>query len=257
MTTIVAGVDESPVSMEVLEAAIEQASWRGAELHAVHVARIPLSYAEVPLDVTEFIAAERRAVWDQLEPVMADAGVAVRKVDLEGYPPDALVAYATSKGALEAMTRALAAALAPDVRVNALAPGAILWPDEAGDAALQDRILARTALGRTGTVEEIAALLRRSIVDSDSPWWVARTLEEWSALLPAELHYGADLAWLRVAFSRSDSGIRSRDLERAARELPPGAFRVLRALTEGQAGPYVTWLSNLDRRITLKLGKPT
>jgi nucleotide-binding universal stress UspA family protein len=99
MTTIVAGVDESPVSMEVLEAAIEQASWRGAELHAVHVARIPLSYAEVPLDVTEFIAAERRAVWDQLEPVMADAGVAVRRVDLEGYPPDALVAYATSQEA--------------------------------------------------------------------------------------------------------------------------------------------------------------
>src|SRR5690606_22891900 len=68
-----------------------------------------------------------------------------------------LCAYAVSKGALEAMTRALAVSLAPDVRVNALAPGAILWPEESPDPALQVRILARTALGRTGTVEEIAA----------------------------------------------------------------------------------------------------
>lgn len=68
-----------------------------------------------------------------------------------------LSAYAISKGALEAMTRALAVSLAPDVRVNALAPGAILWPEEAPDPALQARILARTALGRTGDVEEIAA----------------------------------------------------------------------------------------------------
>jgi pteridine reductase len=68
-----------------------------------------------------------------------------------------LSAYATSKGALEAMTRALAVALAPEVRVNAIAPGAILWPEEGQDGALQARILARTALGRTGTPEEIAA----------------------------------------------------------------------------------------------------
>ena len=68
-----------------------------------------------------------------------------------------LAAYAISKGALEAMTRALAAALAPEVRVNALAPGAILWPEDAPDPALQARILARTALGRTGGLDEIAA----------------------------------------------------------------------------------------------------
>lgn len=67
-----------------------------------------------------------------------------------------LSAYAVSKGALEAMTRALAVALAPEVRVNAIAPGAILWPEDAPDPALQARILERTALGRTGTVEEIA-----------------------------------------------------------------------------------------------------
>lgn len=68
-----------------------------------------------------------------------------------------LSAYVTGKGALEAMTRALAVALAPEVRVNALAPGAILWPDDAADPALQQKILARTALARTGSVDEVAA----------------------------------------------------------------------------------------------------
>ena len=70
--------------------------------------------------------------------------------------PD-LLAYAVSKGGLEAMTRALAAALAPEVRVNAIAPGAILWPEDAPDPALQARILSHTALGRVGEVDEIAA----------------------------------------------------------------------------------------------------
>jgi len=84
-------------------------------------------------------------------------GAIVNISDVYARQPRAdLPAYCVSKGALEAMTRALAVALAPEVRVNALAPGAILWPEDAPDPALQARILARTALGRTGTVEEIA-----------------------------------------------------------------------------------------------------
>ncbi|QDW66570.1 pteridine reductase [Luteimonas granuli] len=71
-------------------------------------------------------------------------------------PRSDLAAYATSKGALEAATRALAVALAPEVRVNAVAPGAILWPEEGIDPALRERLLAMTPLGRTGTPEEIA-----------------------------------------------------------------------------------------------------
>lgn len=71
-------------------------------------------------------------------------------------PRSDLAAYATSKGALEGATRALAVALAPEVRVNAVAPGAILWPEEGIDPALRERLLAMTPLGRTGTPEEIA-----------------------------------------------------------------------------------------------------
>ena len=71
--------------------------------------------------------------------------------------------YGMSKAALVHMTLALAAELAPHVRVNAVSPGAILWPendnpdDDADDAAKKTALLARTPLQRIGTVEEIAA----------------------------------------------------------------------------------------------------
>lgn len=87
----------------------------------------------------------------------AARGAIVNLSDVYARAPRAdLAAYATSKGALEAATRALAVALAPEVRVNAVAPGAILWPEEGIDPALRERLLAMTPLGRTGTPQEIA-----------------------------------------------------------------------------------------------------
>lgn len=64
--------------------------------------------------------------------------------------------YTMAKAALAAMTRSLARELAPEVRVNAIAPGAILWPDNGATYTNQDELLARTPLKRTGTPEEIA-----------------------------------------------------------------------------------------------------
>jgi pteridine reductase len=68
--------------------------------------------------------------------------------------------YGMGKAALAYMTRALALELAPEVRVNAVAPGAILWPEEGKSEADQAALLARTPLGRTGTVEEVAEAVR-------------------------------------------------------------------------------------------------
>lgn len=64
--------------------------------------------------------------------------------------------YCMAKAALLMMTRALALDLAPQVRVNAIAPGAILWPDSGKSAAEQQALLARVPLARCGTPEDVA-----------------------------------------------------------------------------------------------------
>jgi nucleotide-binding universal stress UspA family protein len=91
---VVVGVDSSPTAARVLEQAILEAKLRSAELHVVHVFNPPVVYLEVPVDVVLIAEAERRAVWEPLQPIMDQAGVPVESVDLDGYPPDTLVAYA-------------------------------------------------------------------------------------------------------------------------------------------------------------------
>jgi pteridine reductase len=68
------------------------------------------------------------------------------------------VPYTMAKAALANLTRALARELAPAVRVNAVAPGAILWPEYEGGVSEAEKAerLSRTALGRMGSVEDIA-----------------------------------------------------------------------------------------------------
>jgi pteridine reductase len=82
------------------------------------------------------------------------------------HPLPAHTAYTAAKGALAALTAALAVDLAPQVRVNAVAPGAILWPEAGKDAAAQAAVLARTPMGRTGTPEEVAEAVRWLIQDA-------------------------------------------------------------------------------------------
>ena len=64
--------------------------------------------------------------------------------------------YCMSKAALVMATKSLALELAPEVRVNAIAPGAILWAEDGTDDQRKAAMLARTPLGRTGTPEEVA-----------------------------------------------------------------------------------------------------
>ncbi|HET9552702.1 MAG TPA: SDR family oxidoreductase [Anaeromyxobacteraceae bacterium] len=68
-------------------------------------------------------------------------------------------AYCASKAALARLTECLALELAPRVRVNAVAPGTVLWPETYG-AARRRELARRIPLGRAGTPEDVAAAVR-------------------------------------------------------------------------------------------------
>lgn len=87
----------------------------------------------------------------------ATHGAIVNLVDIYAERPLAGHAvYCMAKAALLMATRSLALELSPEVRVNAVAPGAILWAENETGEAKQQAMLARTPLARLGTPEEIA-----------------------------------------------------------------------------------------------------
>ncbi len=81
---------------------------------------------------------------------------------LAGYP-----LYCAAKAGLLGLTRALAIELAPEVRVNAVAPGPILWPDDNGfDGEARDRIIEHTLLKHAGSPQDIARAVRFLLNDA-------------------------------------------------------------------------------------------
>jgi len=85
-------------------------------------------------------------------------GAVVNITDIHAERPlKNYVVYSVAKAGLVGLTRSLARELAPEVRVNAVAPGPILWPDdEAFDELSRQRIISHTPLKREGTPEDIA-----------------------------------------------------------------------------------------------------
>jgi pteridine reductase len=88
----------------------------------------------------------------------ARQGAIVNIVDIHAERPlKGYAVYSVAKAGLAALTRSLALELAPAVRVNGVAPGAIAWPEDGQlDAAERSRILATTPLARLGAPEDIA-----------------------------------------------------------------------------------------------------
>jgi len=82
--------------------------------------------------------------------------------------------------------------------------------------------------------EVLVGLGRRLLADSDAPWDEPRSLEGWLEIVPLEHQRDADLDWMRLSLSRVDSAIRPTDIEKAARKIPPGAFRIVRALQRAE-----------------------
>ena len=84
-------------------------------------------------------------------------GLIINMIDIHGLRPlKAHPVYSTAKAGLAMLTRALARELGPEVRVNGIAPGPVLWPEGDMEDELKQEIIDKTALKRHGTPQDIA-----------------------------------------------------------------------------------------------------
>jgi pteridine reductase len=105
----------------------------------------------------------------------ASCGLIVNLADIHGERPlRRYPVYSIAKAGLIMLTRALARELGPRVRVNAVAPGPVLWPEDGLDSELQAKIVAGTALKRPGSPEDVA----RAVVffASEAPYVTGQVL---------------------------------------------------------------------------------
>ncbi len=91
-------------------------------------------------------------------PTLAAArGLIINMVDIHGRRPlRAHPVYSAAKAGLVMLTKSLARELGPEVRVNGIAPGPVMWPERDLEDALKAEIIAKTALQRSGSPEDIA-----------------------------------------------------------------------------------------------------
>jgi pteridine reductase len=87
----------------------------------------------------------------------AQRGLIINMIDIHAERPlKAYPVYSAAKAGLAMLTRSLARELGPDIRVNGIAPGPVLWPEGDLDDALKREIIGKTALKRHGTPQDIA-----------------------------------------------------------------------------------------------------
>ena len=120
-------------------------------------------------DWTRLINSNLRAPWiltEALAPTLAKYnGSIINIVDVYAEKPLAQhTLYCIAKAGLAMLTRSSARELGPDVRVNGVAPGPILWPEQGQDN--QSDILQATALKRCGSPTDIAGMVAFLALDA-------------------------------------------------------------------------------------------
>jgi pteridine reductase len=145
-------IDQTVQTFNRLDAVVNNAS----SFHPTPVGEITEEYWE------DLIGANLRAplfIAQAAAPALKKTqGAIVNITDIHAERPlKNYVVYSVAKAGLVGLTRSLARELAPEVRVNAVAPGPILWPDdEEFDELSRQRIISHTPLKREGTPEDIA-----------------------------------------------------------------------------------------------------
>lgn len=87
----------------------------------------------------------------------ATRGLIINMIDIHAMRPlKRHPVYCAAKAGLAMLTRSLARELGPQVRVNGIAPGPVLWPEQPIDDALKSEIIGKTLLKRHGTPQDIA-----------------------------------------------------------------------------------------------------
>lgn len=93
-----------------------------------------------------------------LAPLKRSRGVIVNIVDVHAQRPlRNHLLYGVAKAGLAMLTRSLAKDLGPDIRVNGVSPGAILWPEAGVPEQIQQSIIRQIALKRPGEPSDVAA----------------------------------------------------------------------------------------------------
>jgi pteridine reductase len=97
----------------------------------------------------------------------ASRGLILNMVDIHGMRPlRAHTTYSVAKAGLVMLTRSLARELGPDIRVNGIAPGPVMWPESGADPALREKIIDRTQLKRMGSPQDVALAARYFAADA-------------------------------------------------------------------------------------------
>ena len=110
-----------------------------------------------------FFLAQAAAPW-----LRKSRGCIVNLVDVHGIRPKKdFPVYSMAKAANAMMIKSLARELGPEVRVNGVAPGAILWPEHEISDIDKARILSRVPLARHGEIEDIARAVRFLVTEAD------------------------------------------------------------------------------------------
>lgn len=114
---------------------------------------------KAPLFLAQAAAAELRK----------NHGCIVNIVDIHAeLPMRNHAVYTAAKGGLLALTRALARDLGPEVRVNGISPGTILWPEDDAwkDEVARQRVINQTVLKRIGEPDDIARAVEFLVAES-------------------------------------------------------------------------------------------
>lgn len=178
--------DERDASAKTFQADLNETAKLGSLVAAVHawhgrldflVNNASSFYPTPPGEITEsdwddLIGSNLKAplflAQAALPHLRAARGVIVNMVDIHAQRPlKNHTVYGPAKAGLAMLTRSLAKDLAPDVRVNGVAPGAILWPEDGMSDAVKQSVLRQVPLARAGDPADIAGCVLYLVRDVD------------------------------------------------------------------------------------------